>query len=174
MSDIKKIQNYNSLLLSMSVVFFSSLLINIIIKRGVSFDYLMFTLEDIKRIITLPPASSFIILFLKRLKQIAVVIVLMKLVKPEIIYNFCIVLLSALYGIIMSIQAYWGGIALVGVFIISILPHYIIYFLCIDLTYKFYKGRIFNKSKLKFIITILMSTVIGVLLEENFLRIILK
>ena len=54
MSGSGKLQNYNELIVSMAAVFFSSLVINIIIKKGVSFDYLVFSIEDIKRVINLP------------------------------------------------------------------------------------------------------------------------
>ncbi len=170
MSGSGKLQNYNELIVSMAAVFFSSLVINIIIKKGVSFDYLVFSIEDIKRVINLPVISSFFILLIKRMKQLILIIILMKLVKPEIVYNSLIILLSVLYGIIMSVQAHIGGIYYSGVFIVSVLPHYILYFLCIDLIYKFYKGRVFNKNKVRFISSILMLTMIGVFLEENFLR----
>ena len=150
------------------------MIINIIIKRGYSFDYLMFTIEDIKRVLSLPIVSSFLILLFKRIKQVLLIIILMKLIKPDLLYHAIIVLLGALYGMMMSVQTNYGGIYYAGIFIISILPHYIIYFLCIDLIYKFYKGRVFNKNKVRFISVIVMLTVCGVFLEENFLRIFLS
>ena len=63
---------------------------------------------------------------------------------------------------------------MVGIFLVSILPQYILYYMCVDLTYKFYKGKVFNKNKAKFFCTIIMLTVIGTFLEENFLRFFLK
>ncbi|MBQ9232937.1 MAG: hypothetical protein IJ167_02725 [Lachnospiraceae bacterium] len=174
MSEIKKIQNYNVLLISMVTVFFSSIIINIIIKKGISLEYLSFDVQDIRRVIALPVISSFFILLLKRIKQLIIVIVLMKLIKPEIIYNTIIIMLSVMYGMFMSIQAYTGGIYYVGVLIVSILPHYIFYFLCVDLVFRFYKGKVFNKNKIRFITSIFMLTAIGVFLEENFLRFFLK
>ncbi|MBQ9278975.1 MAG: hypothetical protein IJ224_10125 [Lachnospiraceae bacterium] len=174
LSGSAKYQNNSELIISMAAVFFSSMIINIIIKKGISFDYLAFSVDDIKRSLSLPVVSSFFVLLLKRLKQVIIVIVLMKLIKPEIVYNLLIIILSVLYGTVMSIQAYYGGIYYAGIFIISILPHYIIYFLCIDLIFKFYKGRVFNKNKIRFISTEFMLTMIGVFLEENFLRIFLK
>lgn len=174
MTGINKLQNYNELLISMVSIFFSSLIINIIMKKGGSFEYLIITMADIKRTITMPVISSFFIILFKRLKQLAVLIVLMKLFNPDIINRLAVVLLSSLYGILMSVQAYTGGITLVGTFLISILPQYILYFMCIDFTYKFYKGRVFNKNKVKFVCTIFMLTVIGAFLEENFLRFFLR
>lgn len=166
-----KIHNYSELLVTMAAIFFSSLVINIIIKRGGTFDYLVFTVEDIKKFMNLPVVSSFLILLFMRIKQVLIVIVMMKIIKPEIIYNALIILLGALYEIIMSVQAYFGGVYYAGVFVVSILPHYIIYIFIIDLIFKFYKGRVFNKNKIRFTTSILMLTMVGVFMEENFLRI---
>lgn len=174
MSDLKKLQNYNKLFTSMIFVFFSSLIINILLKKGISFDCLVFTVEDIKNAMKLPVLSSFIVLSLKRIKQMAIIIVLMKLFKPEYVYNFLIVLASVVYGIIMSVQAYSGGIAYVGAFIVGIFPHYLIYFICVKLIYDFYIGRTFNKNKIKFALAVFMLTMFGVFFEENFLRFFLK
>lgn len=174
MKGINRLQNYNELLISMVSVFFSSLIINIIMKKGISFDYLIITMADIKHTIAMPVISSFFIILLRRLKQLAVLIVLMKLFNPDIINRLAIVLLSSFYGVFMSVQAYTGGIALVGVFLISILPQYILYFMCIDFTYKFFKGRVFNKNKIKFMCSVFMLTAIGTFLEENFLRIFFR
>ena len=174
MAELRKFQNYNKLFISMISVFFSSLIINIFLKKGIKLDYLVFSIEDIKRVITLPVVSAFIVLCIKRIKQAVVIILLMKFFKPETVYNLIIIFLSIIYGIIMSVQAYTGGIAYVGVFIISILPHYIIYFLCVDLIYRFYTGRVFNKNKLRFGLSVLMLTMLGAFSEENFLRFFLR
>ena len=174
MSGSGKVQNYSELLISVAAIFFSSLIINIIIKKGYSFDYLIFSIEDIKRVLSLPIVSSFFILLFKRIKQVLLIIIIMKFIKPDLSYHVIIILLGVLYGMMMSVQANYGGIYYAGIFIVSILPHYIIYFLCIDLIYKFYKGRVFNKNKVRFISVIVMLTVCGVFLEENFLRIFLS
>ena len=174
MSDLKKLQNYNKLFISMIYVFFSSLIINILLKKGISFDCLVFTVEDIKNAMKLPVLSSFIVLSLKRIKQMAIIIVLMKLFKPEYVHNVLMALMGIIYGIIMSVQAYTGGIAYVGAFIVSIFPQYIIYFLCIESIYNFYIGRSFNKNKIKFVLSIFMLTMFGAFFEENFLRFFLK
>ena len=174
MSGPVKFHNYSELLIAIASIFFSSLIINVIIKRGYSFDYLIFTIEDIKRALSLPIVSSCLILFLNRIKQVILIIILMKFIKPDFLYRAIIALLGVLYGTLMSVQANYGGIYYAGIFIISILPHYIIYFMCIDLIYKFYMGRVFNKNKVKFISIIVMLTICGVLLEENFLRIFLS
>ena len=174
MKGINKLQNYYELLIAMVSVFFSSLIINIIMKKGTSFDYLLITMADLKRTISIPVISAFLIIFLKRIKQIAVLIVFMKLFNPDIVNNLSIVILSSFYGVLMSVQAYAGGIYMVGIFLVSILPQYILYYMCVDLTYKFYKGKVFNKNKAKFFCTIIMLTVIGTFLEENFLRFFLK
>ncbi len=174
MSGPVKVHNYSELLIAIASIFFSSLIINVIIKRGYSFDYLIFTIEDIKRTLSLPIVSSCLILFLKRIKQVLLIIILMKFIKPDFLYRAIIALLGVLYGTLMSVQANCGGIYYAGIFIISILPHYIIYFMCIDLIYKFYMGRVFNKNKVQFISIIVMLTICGVLLEENFLRIFLS
>ncbi len=174
MSGSGKVHNYSELLIAIVAVFFSSLIINIIIKKGYSFDYLIFSIEDIKRVLSLPIVSSFFILLFKRIKQVLLIIIIMKFIKPDLSYHVIIILLGVLYGMMMSVQANYGGIYYAGIFIVSILPHYIIYFLCIDLIYKFYKGRVFNKNKVRFISVIVMLTVCGVFLEENFLRIFLS
>ena len=174
MSGSGKVQNYSELLISVAAIFFSSLIINIIIKKGYSFDYLIFSIEDIKRVLSLPIVSSFFILLFKRIKQVLLIIIIMKFTKPDLSYHVIIILLGVLYGMMMSVQANYGGIYYAGIFIVSILPHYIIYFLCIDLIYKVYKGRVFNKNKVRFISVIVMLTVCGVFLEENFLRIFLS
>lgn len=174
MTGINKIQNYNEILIAMVSMFFSSLIVNVIMKKGVDFDYLIVTMQDIKRTLDIPVISSYFLVLIKRIKQLVIIILLMKFFKPEIIFNLFIVLISSFYGIIMSVQAYYGGVYSVGIFLISIFPQYILYFLSVDFTYKFYKGRVFNKNKIKFISAVFMLTAIGTFFEENFLRIFLK
>ena len=169
-----KIQNYTSLLIAVCSIFFTSLIVNIFIKTGVSFDYMAFSLKDLYMGLSVSSLSAFVFILLRRLKQVVIILLFMKLFKPELVYNFLILLLSMFYGFMMSVQTYSGGIREVGVFLISIFPHYLVYLLAINLIYKYYIGRALNKDKLKFITILLIIIIIGVIFEENFLRIFLR
>ena len=169
-----KIQNNTSILIAISSVFFTSLTVNILMKTGTVFDYMAFSIMDIYRGLSVSFLSGFVFILLRRLKQTVIILIFMKLFKPELIYDFLILLLGMFYGFMMSVQTYSGGIREVGVFLISIFPHYILYLFVINFIYRYYSGKIINKNKLKFITILLITIIIGVIFEENFLKIFLS
>ena len=169
-----KIQNYTSLLIAVCSIFFTSLIINILIKAGITFDYMTFSLSDIYKGLSVSYLPAFAFILLRRLKQVIIILLFMRLFKPDLVYHFIIFLLSAFYGFMMSIQTFSGGIREVGVFLISIFPHYLIYLFALNFIHKYYTGRVLNKDKLKFITILLIIIIIGVIFEENFLRFFLR
>ena len=169
-----KLQSYTSLLMALCAIFFSSVFINILIRMGFAFDYLAFDLSDLIGGTEVPYLTSFIFILFKRLKQAFLIAVLMKLFKPSYIYHVIILGLGFFYGLMMSVQTFAGGIREVGVFLLGIFPHYVIYILAVDMMYKFYSGKIFNRSFLKFITVLLIMLVLGVIFEGNFLKIFLR
>lgn len=169
-----KIQNYTSLLIAVCSIFFTSLIVNILIKTGASFDYMAFSLRDIYMGMSVSVLPAFVFILLRRLKQVVIIILFMRLFKPESVYNLLILLLSVFYGFMMSVQTYSGGIREVGVFLISIFPHYLIYLFALNFIYRYYIGRVLNKNRIKFITILLIIIIIGVIFEENFLRFFLR
>lgn len=165
--------NNRSAILIIAVVF-ASFIINLFIKSGLNFEYLCLQVEEIKVISDSSYLSLMLYVLIKRIKQAVLVVILMRVIKPDIVYNAIIVLLSGMLGILLTVQTYYAGIAGVFLLILYIIPHYIVYIILIKYIYDHYLGNLVDIGKTKFFLITILLLLIGVLCEGVFSRFFLN
>ncbi|MCM1288144.1 MAG: hypothetical protein NC240_07510 [Clostridium sp.] len=149
-------------------IFLSSFLINLFIRRGLSFEYLTLSAYDMRDVLSSRMAPSIIYIIFKRGKQLAIIWMLMKVLKTEYVYNTLLVIMSGMFGIMATVQCYYLGLNGMLTLLIFLLPHYIVYFLIIKFLYDYYGGGGYEKTKILILFAILFS--IGVMCEGFFSR----
>lgn len=154
-------------ILLMTVVF-ASVIINLFIRAGLDFSYLSLSVEQLGELSELSIMTSLVYVFLKRLKHCFIVFVLMRVLKPEFVYNAVVILLSGMLGVLMTTQTYYGGISGVFLLMLYILPHYIVYMMLVHYMYEQHTFASNDAVKLKFFVTVLLLLAIGVLCEGFF------
>lgn len=156
-------------ILIISVVF-ASFIINLFIRNGLDFNYLSLSVDEVKLMSEASYMSMMLYILLKRLKHVLLVLILMKILKPDFVYNSIIIILSGMLGILLTVQTYYDGITGVFLLILYIFPHYIVYVILINYIYEHYVGGLGEIGKLKFLMVTVMLLMIGVLCEGFFSR----
>ncbi|MDE6023855.1 MAG: stage II sporulation protein M [Lachnospiraceae bacterium] len=142
---ISKIRQEERSVLLLTSLILSVFLINIFIRRGFDFEYLKLSIYDIEQSLNLNIVSLIFYVFLKRGKQFIVIWLLMKVIKPDLVYNIILIVLCGMYGVMSTVQSYYIGFQGIITFIIYMLPHYIIYIFMIKLLHDYYAG--YRQSK---------------------------
>lgn len=153
----------------MSVVF-ASVVINLFIKSGMDFSYLSLSFEQLEVMTGTTMISSIVYIFLKRIKHCLILFVLMRVLKPDFVYNAVVILLSGMLGVLLTVQTYYGGISGVFLLILYLIPHYFVYMMLVQYMYEHYTYTSNDTGKLKFLVTIMLLLGIGVLCEGFFSR----
>lgn len=156
-------------ILLISVVF-ASFIINLFIRNGLDFNYLSLSVDEIKLMSDASYISMMLYILIKRMKHVLLVLILMKVLKPDFVYNSILILLSVMLGILLTVQTYYVGIAGVFLLILYIIPHYIVYVMLINYIYEHYMGGLVDIGKLRFWMVTVLLLMIGVLCEGFFSR----
>jgi len=165
--------NKSFVLVFLSVIFVS-LIINICIRKDFDFSYLVISQEDMYSIIIREKREVFAYVLMKRLKQLFVVLILMKAFGVLRLYNIIVTILSGAAGLLLSVQIYYLGIEGVIILIFYILPHYIFY--CVAIYYC-QRVKLFscnNGEDIKNLIGIVLIFVAGMVVEGIFMTNFLK
>ncbi len=129
-----------------TAIFLSSFLMNMFIKKGLDFEYLTLSIYDIRDILSSKLMPLIMYIIFKRGKQIIVIWLLMKVIKPEYVYNTLLVVCSGMFGIMATVQSYYFGLGGMTILLLFLLPHYIVYALIVKLLYDYYGGKGYEKS----------------------------
>lgn len=172
MASMESLKNNKRIVLLIFSVFFSSFIINLFIRNGFSFEYLFLSMDSIYAIMEEGYLISMFFILLKRLKHFLIIYILMKVIKPEYVYNGLITILSIMLGIMLTVQTYYEGISGVFLFLLYIVPHYIVYLILLRSMYE--GSGTLSASKLKFTVTLLLLLAMGVLCEGFFSRFFLQ
>lgn len=173
MSDIRTLKCDRRSLLVFSVLI-SCLTINIFIRAGFDFEYMKLS----SGVLINDSESCFNITVLYvlyvRIKQLIFVILLMKILNTETVYNCIIIFLGVVFGAMGTIQTYYSGLVGIGELILYILPHYIFYILLIHLLFRFYKGFYREESRFGRILFLVVIFIGGIVAEAVFSRFFLQ
>ncbi|MCM1273017.1 MAG: hypothetical protein NC225_12065 [Clostridium sp.] len=142
---ISKIRQEERSVILLTSLVLSVFLINIFIRRGLDFEYLKLSIYDIEQSLNLNIVSLIFYVFVKRGKQFIIIWLLMKAIKPDLVYNIFLIVLCGMYGVMSTVQSYYIGFQGIITFIIYMLPHYIIYIFMVKLLYDYYSG--YRQSK---------------------------
>ncbi len=165
--------NKSYVLVCLSVVFVS-LIFNLSIKKNVDFSYLSIGMEDMYSIILRSNKDVLTYIFIKRIKQLLILLILIKAFGSITIYNTVLVSLSGVLGLLLSVQVYYLGFQGVVVLLLYVLPHYILYFLSI---YYCHKIKLFDsktEDSIKNLVGIVLIYVSGMIVEGVFMTNFLK
>lgn len=160
--------NKSFMLILLSVVFVS-VIFNLFVKKEYDFSYLVIGSEDMYSIILREKKDVLTYILLKRMKQLFVVLILIKAFGIQRIYNSLIVVLSGISGLLISVQMYYLGFKGVTLLLIYILPHYLIY--CVALYYcnKLKLFSVNNEDNIKNLIGVMVIFVAGMVIEGVFM-----
>ncbi len=167
MQYMRKIQ-INSVVMMLISILFSCLLINIFLRCGLEFDYLAIGILDVEGINEAGFLSVVLAVVLKRLKQFLIIFLLMKVVNSDFIYSIIIVILSMVFGVMLTIQTFYIGFNGVIILLLSLFPHYVLYILIIKLLHQYSLNTSSEKGKINFILSFLMFFTAGVICENYF------
>lgn len=172
MEKVKYIKDNIRIYIGLVAVIVSSIIINICIRAGYSFDSIIIGREQYEQIITLPLGNVAIVVVLKRLKQLALVYVLYKLFGVELGYSIVLCSLAFVFGGFLSVQAFYSGFMGIVEFILYLLPHYVFYILIIRIMYTLIKYS--NKGFWYAFALITLLFLSGILCELFFSRFFLN
>ncbi len=163
-------KNYRLYSLFVMTLIFASLIINLFIKNGMDFNYMLLDIGDISYIEKQEVASSVMYVILKRLKHIVIILLLIKAFKIERVYKGFLVLGGVIFGVMTSIQIYYLGLTGMITFLLYILPHYLVYFYGLNYVYKLKKISGYTEEKIKNMILVSIIFLIGIISECIFSR----
>lgn len=169
MTEYKKIKCDRGTLIILAVIA-SSIVINVFFKMGFDFDYLTLSFDSVAEKSQGLNLSLLMYVLFVRLKQFLFIILLMKVLNIDIIYNTICILFGLGLGIIITVQTFYCGIYGIGELIIYMFPHFLIYIYLINMLYLLFKN--FNRDYLNFgkIVFFLMLFCFGVSCEGIFSR----
>ncbi len=173
MSKIKDVDISKSLLLIISVIF-ASIIINLFIRCGFDFSYLKLSAADINKLDEVSYTTSAIFVLIKRLKHIILIVLFMKVIKPEIVYSLLMIALSFMFGVFVTTQTYYSGMTGVIELILYLFPHYIVYIVLLYEIHKLIKDWTKDSYQLGKIVFFMVILCCGVLCEGIFSRFFLE
>lgn len=162
--DSRKRYDMGNLLFVMCAILFSSLIINLFLRRHVDFGYLNLSVYDVMEI-TQTNASVFLYVFIKRAEQFVIAFALMRLLKPDMVYRFILVMLGMMFGTMSTVQTYYDGFSGVILLFLYLMPHYVIYLILLNRTSFFLTYGRGEGKKLRFFAFAVALFVLGVISE---------
>lgn len=172
MENVKFIKNNVQVYLGLAAVILASIIINIFLRAGYSFDELVVGRGEYIKLIQNSIQDVALVTIIKRLKQLLIVYVIYKIINIDIAYCAVTTILCFLFGSMISIQSYYGGVMSVIELLLFLLPHYIFYILIIRNMYVYVKWK--NRSKVYVCVMILLLFMSGLLCEIFFSRFFLN
>lgn len=122
----------------------SSFVINMLIRGGLSLEFIAVNNYDIKLMHETDIRIRLLEVSFARLKQLVIIIFLMHFFDCTKVYGMLSVILGIGIGVFLSVQCCYMGIQGMNIFLLSVLPHYIFYVLIIKALYNEIKWK---KSK---------------------------
>ncbi len=165
---------YKRVMCSVIALFISSFIVNMFLRYGFCFSYLSMSVYDIGFNIEKDSLQALVYLVIHRLEQLFVVVLCMKLLNADYVYNAIICLLSAMFGVMVTVQTYYEGITGVFLLILYVVPHYIAYIIFLWLLRDSNDRRNLEQKNAKRIIALTILFVIGIVSECFFSRFFLK
>ncbi len=147
---------------------------NLFIKNDINFEYLALELTDIRNLVLQDKQIVLGTVGLNRIKQLIVLLIIMKAFGSKNTYNFLMILLGSILGFVLSIQVYYVGMGGIIIFMVYIFPHYLIYLLAMyysSITNMFERG---NDSNIKKVMSFALIYVVGIVVECVFMTFFLK
>lgn len=164
----------NSFILVLLSVFFVSLIFNLFIRNEADFNYLVLDINDISNIVIQNKIEVIQYILIHRIKQLILLIILIKAFGIEKIYNIMLVVCGGVIGLMVSIQVYYLGIEGLIILLIYIFPHYILYVMSLCFGIKVKLFHIGMEDNLKKFVTFCSIFLFGIAVECSFLTIFLK
>ncbi len=155
-------------------VMLASVVVNVFIKCGLGFEYMCLGREDLCSNEILPYSVTILYVLFTRLKQLIFIILLMKIINTDIVYNILMIFIGGIFGVFATIQTYYGGLTGLAELLLFLLPHCIFYLLLLFMIYSHYKNwskENFQIGKIMFCAVIFCT---GVVCEGFFSRIFLE
>lgn len=156
-------------------IIISTVIINVIINIGINVEYLRISSISIFSKSEPKYNNAIILVGLKRLKQLAIIIVLAQIVNIDNLLLGIIIAIGSVFGFVLSVQAYYVGIAGVLIGLIYLLPQFIIYFIGIYFYYLSKNGnqltkriKFANLSSSMIIMVVFSIVLIGIFVETYF------
>lgn len=153
-----------NLIFVMCAILFSSLIINLFLRRNADFGYLNLSVYDTAKTAQ-TNLSVLLYVFIKRAEQFVIAFALMKLLRPDVVYRFILVLLGMMFGTMSTIQTYYDGFSGVILLLLYLLPHYVVYLLLLNRTSVFLTYGKGDGKKLRFFAFALALLLLGTILE---------
>ncbi len=157
----------------MSVIFVS-LIFNLFIRNEADFSYLIIDVNDVGNTILQNNKNVVGYILLKRIKQLALLLIILKAFGYQIVFDFMVIVGGCAIGLMVSSQVYYLGLAGLIILLVYVFPHYIVYFYGL---YFGYKNKIFSVGKtdnFKIFVIFSLVFIVGMILESIFMTIFLK
>lgn len=167
--------NFDRTTVMVFVVLFASVIANVLIKCGLDLGYMRLSFDisyDINNVTSY--STSILYILFTRLKQLIFIILLIKMINADVIYNLIIMFFGFIFGIFATIQTFYNGLTGIIELMLFLLPHYIFYMVLIHFIYKHYKN--WSKDSMQFVKIIFLVVLFcaGVVSEGLFSRIFLE
>ncbi|MBE5953018.1 MAG: hypothetical protein E7257_02520 [Lachnospiraceae bacterium] len=171
MYEIKLNSTYFLSLLSAVIV---CIMFNLFIKNEIDYSYMILDIYDVNNMVSQGKNIIITTIVINRLKQMVLLIILMKAFGGKNIYNIVMMLLGGVLGFVLSAQIYYLGLSGVLIILAYIFPHYVFYILA--MVYENNSGlfELGNKDNIKKISTFVMIFTVGVIFECLFMTFFLK
>lgn len=169
-----KLIKFDRITIVVFAAMFAGVVVNVFIKCGLSFEYMFLGRDDLCSNEALPYFATILYVLFIRLKQLIFVLLLMKIINTDIVYNLLMIFIGGIFGTFATVQTYYGGLTGLTELLLSLLPHYIFYLFLLFMIYSHYKNwskENFQIGKIMFCAVIFCT---GVVCEGFFSRIFLE
>jgi hypothetical protein len=150
----------------------ASIIVNLAIKSGYNLDAFIIGRDNYEMIDSAVLSEVIFVTVYTRLRQLAVVYILFRLINPEITYNAVIAVFSFIAGGMVCIQTFYEGFYGVAGFLLFLFPHYIFYFFVLRTLYL--QIRRSGKVNMRFFMIVFLLLASGVISELLFSKIFLN
>ncbi len=162
MYEIKLNSTYFGALLSAVVV---CIMFNLFIRNEIDYSYVILDIYDVKNMVLQENSTIVTTVIINRIKQIVLLLILMKAFGGKQIYNVIMILLGGVLGFVISAQIYYLGLAGVLIILAYIFPHYILYILAMIYVNSVNLFETTNKENVKKNVAFVMIFLLGVVFE---------
>ncbi len=171
--DNRKRYDTGNLIFVMCAILFSSLIINLFLRRNMDFGYLNLSVYDAAETAQ-TNMSVLLYVFIKRAEQFVIAFALMKLFRADVVYRCILVLLGMMFGTMSTIQTYYDGFSGVILLLLYLIPHYVVYLLLLNRTSVFLTYGKGDGKKMRFFAFALALLLLGTISEGIFSRLFLN
>ncbi len=150
------------------------IMFNLFIKNEIDYSYMILDIYDVKNMVIQEKGVVVSTIIMNRIKQLFILLLLMKAFGGKQIYNMVMIILGGVFGFVMSVQIYYLGLPGVLIILAYIFPHYLFYILA--MVYENTTGlfEMVSKDNIKKIFIFIMIFSIGMFFECLFMTFFLK